>query len=1033
MAKPYRLGLDIGTNSIGWCLYELNSDDAITRLMRMGSRIFPDGRDPQSRTSLAVERRLKRQARRQRERTVQRRHGFLTELIRAGLLPQQESERQALVRLDPYELRAKALTEPLPLPHFARALYHLARKRGFKSSRKELSADADAKAKGKISEGTKRLAGMIQEAGCITVGQMLWQRHNQRLPVLARPSVQGDYDFYPDRALVLAEFDKVWSKQREFHGDLLTQDTYTRLRHFIAFQRPLKAVPAGSCVLEPTEPRARRGHPLFALFRVLSDLANLRIEPPNSESFPLTARERDECLAHLHKHARLTWPQLRKLLHINAPADKIEPFNLARSKKNGLLGDPVSADLRSPECFGAQWMTMTTALQADVIETLALAHDAQNLRCRLHDKGIDVSDDQLAALARIEVPDGFGDLSLKALEKLVPIMASKLITYDRAVTEAGYGSHSDFLPAESELRRHLPYYGEVLRGYVQPMPQAKVAEEATSGRLPNPTVHVGLNQLRKLVNAIIDRYGAPRQIIIEMAREFGLSGKRRGELVAEQRKNEAANDARRDELRRLGVSINRENLLRLRLWEELPAIERACVYTGRAIGLETLFTSEIELDHILPFSRSLDDGIGNLVLGFRVANRIKGNRDPHDAFGGSPKGFDWEEIKARVAAFAEANPAAWRNKAKRFLPGAMAQFETERGFLDRHLTDTAYLSRLARQYLSHICFKDRVWVATGRLTSMLRGKWDLADALGGGGKNRNDHRHHAIDAAVVGACDRRIIQHLSHVAEAFELGRSHRFFEQLGQPFEGFTGAVREAVTKIVVSHKPDRDPGGSLHNDTFYGVVEPASGKKAALVAHRVPITSLVDASSASDIIDPALRNKVLAVIDGLDKKQAAIALQRFSESSGTRTVRVQERLSVAEIANPHRPTGRAVKTDGNAYVEIVRGPKGWTDRVVSRFDHGSDQAGTEDTVVMRLFDNDSIAIEDESRKRRIMRIVAKTDGFVTLAENHASGNLRERHRAKDDEFRYLFPSASALKRMRARRVGVDLLGFVHDPGFVE
>lgn len=1033
MAKPYRLGLDIGTNSIGWCLYELNGDDEITRLMRMGVRIFSDGRDPQSRTSLAVERRLKRQARRQRERTVQRRHGFLTELIRSGLLPQAEAERQSLVRLDPYELRAKALTEPLPLPHFARALYHLARKRGFKSSRKELSADADAKATGKISEGTKRLAALIQEAGCDTVGQWLWQRHRERLPVLARPAVQGDYDFYPDRSLVLAEFDKLWAKQREFHGDLLGQDTYARLRHFIAYQRPLKAVPAGSCVLEPSEPRARRGHPLFSLFRILSDLANLRIEPASSEPFALTPRERDDCLAQLHKQARLTWPQLRKLLNMEAPSDKIEPFNLARSKKNGLIGDPVSANLRQSECFGPQWMSMSTSQQADVIEALALAHDSENLRSRLHNRGFDVSEAQLAALSKVSVPDGFADLSLKALEKLVPIMASKVITYDQAVAQAGYGSHSDFLPAESDLRRYLPYYGEVLRGYVQPMPQARVPEEATSGRLPNPTVHVGLNQLRKLVNAMIDRYGAPRQIIIEMAREFGLSGKRRGELIAEQRKNEAANEARRDELRRLGVSINRENLLRLRLWEELPAIDRACVYTGRSIGLETLFTSEIELDHVLPFSRSLDDGIGNLVLGFRVANRIKGNRDPHDAFGGSPKGFDWEAIKARVAAYAEEKPAAWRNKAKRFLPGAMAQFEAERGFLDRHLTDTAYLSRLAKQYLSHVCFKDRVWVATGRLTSMLRGKWDLADALGGGGKNRNDHRHHAIDAAVVGACDRRIIQHLSHVAEAFELGRSHRFFEQLGQPFEGFTGSVRETVTKIVVSHKPDRDPGGSLHNDTFYGVLEPASGKKAALVAHRVPITSLVDAASASGIIDAALRAKVLAIVDGSDKKQAAIALQRFSESSGTRTVRVEERLSVAEIANRHRPTGRAVKTDGNAYVEIVRGPKGWADRVVSRFDHGSGQAGAEEAVVMRLFDNDSVAIEDESGKRRIMRVVAKTDGFVTLAENHASGNLRERHRAKDDEFRYLFPSAGALKRMRARPVGVDLLGFVHDQGFVE
>lgn len=1034
MAKPYRLGLDIGTNSIGWCLYELNKDDEIVRLMRMGVRIFPDGRDPKTRTSLAVERRLKRQQRRQRERTVQRRHGFLNELIRAGLLPAQEEERKALVRLDPYELRSQALDHALPIPHLARALYHLARKRGFKSSRKDLGGGKDAKESGKIAEGRTQLKTKIASEGCRTVGEWLWRRHQERRPVLARPSNQGAYEFYPDRGLVLDEFDAIWAKQREFHGDALSQDAYKRLRYFIAHQRPLKAVPAGACVLEPSEPRARRGHPLFARFRILADLANLRIELPSRESFPLTLRERNACLDHLRKDKKseLTWSKLRGLCGMDAPKDKIEPFNLARSKKKGLVGDTVSARLREPACFGDRWDRMSVADQANVIEALALANDADDLSARLLRGGLSVSESQLAALADVPVPDGFADLSLKALEKLVPIMEAEVVTYDRAVLAAGYGSHSDFLPAEADLLPRLPYYGEVLRGYVQPMPQAKVREERESGRLPNPTVHVGLNQLRKLVNAVIDRYGRPRQIIIEMAREFGMSGQRRGELIAEQRKNEAANEARRSELRRLGVSVNRENLLRLRLWEELPVMNRVCVYSGRAIGIESLFTAEIEIDHILPFSRSLDDGIGNLVLGYRAANRIKGNRDPHGAFAHHPPGYAWADILTRVATFAEANPPAWRNKAKRFLPDAMAKFEADRGFLDRHLTDTAYLSRLAKQYLSHVCLKDRVWVATGKLTAMLRGKWDLSDALGGHGKNRNDHRHHAIDAAVVGACDRRIIQQLSHAAEAFEQGRSHRFFESLGQPFEGFTGAVREAVHKIIVSHKPDRDPGGSLHNDTFYGVLEPATGKTPALVVHRVALATLTDTASASGIVEPGLRQRVLAVIDGLDKKQAATAFQRFAETSGIRTVRVQERLSVAEIPNPSRSFGRAVKTDGNAYVDIVRTPKGWTDRVVSRFTHAS-STSTDDGLVMRLFDNDLLALDAEGGLRKIVRVVGKTDGRITLAEHFEAGSLRERHSDKDDAFRYLFPSANALKKLRARKVSVDLLGFVHDPGFVE
>src|SRR3546814_3693545 len=45
------LGLDIGTNSIGWCLYDSDS------IRDIGVRIFSDGRDPKSGASLAVDRR----------------------------------------------------------------------------------------------------------------------------------------------------------------------------------------------------------------------------------------------------------------------------------------------------------------------------------------------------------------------------------------------------------------------------------------------------------------------------------------------------------------------------------------------------------------------------------------------------------------------------------------------------------------------------------------------------------------------------------------------------------------------------------------------------------------------------------------------------------------------------------------------------------------------------------------------------------------------------------------------------------------
>ena len=53
----WRLGGDLGTNSLGWCAIKLDAQGAPVGILAMGSRIFSDGRDPKSKQSLAVDRR----------------------------------------------------------------------------------------------------------------------------------------------------------------------------------------------------------------------------------------------------------------------------------------------------------------------------------------------------------------------------------------------------------------------------------------------------------------------------------------------------------------------------------------------------------------------------------------------------------------------------------------------------------------------------------------------------------------------------------------------------------------------------------------------------------------------------------------------------------------------------------------------------------------------------------------------------------------------------------------------------------------
>src|SRR3546814_17689787 len=113
------LGLDIGTNSIGWCLYDSDS------IRDIGVRIFSDGRDPKSGASLAVDRRNARAMHRRRDRYLRRRSALLQALVATGLMPVAANDARALAGCDPYALRKRRLDDRLDPHAFGRALFHL--------------------------------------------------------------------------------------------------------------------------------------------------------------------------------------------------------------------------------------------------------------------------------------------------------------------------------------------------------------------------------------------------------------------------------------------------------------------------------------------------------------------------------------------------------------------------------------------------------------------------------------------------------------------------------------------------------------------------------------------------------------------------------------------------------------------------------------------------------------------------------------------------------------------------------------------
>ena len=96
MTNSYILGLDLGTNSIGWSAVTVDSNGNPNGILDMGVRIFSDGRDPQSKASRAVDRRVARGARRRRDRYLRRRANLLENLVILNLMPEDENARAEL-------------------------------------------------------------------------------------------------------------------------------------------------------------------------------------------------------------------------------------------------------------------------------------------------------------------------------------------------------------------------------------------------------------------------------------------------------------------------------------------------------------------------------------------------------------------------------------------------------------------------------------------------------------------------------------------------------------------------------------------------------------------------------------------------------------------------------------------------------------------------------------------------------------------------------------------------------------------------
>jgi len=1009
----YRLALDLGATSLGWAMVRLDAGNAPCAVIKAGVRIFSDGRNPKDGSSLAVTRREARAMRRRRDRLLKRKARMTRLLIAHGFFPADEAARKALQPMDPFELRSRGLGAALTPAEFARALFHINQRRGFKSNRKTDKKDNDS---GALKTAISQLRTALKAEGMRTVGEWLHKRLLDGKTVRARfrqdrvtkddgkTRIDKHYDLYIDRLMIEQEFDALWANQAVLNPAQFIEAARADLKDALLHQRALKPVKPGRCTLMPDEERAPLALPSTQRFRIYQEANNLRILRPGLKEEVLSLEQRNELVAALECNSKRSFTQIKKLLGVGGAAD----FNFEDQKRQELKGNVTSAILSKPGLIGDAWWLFDEATQDEIVVHLVSdENEGALVRWLMAKTGIDEAHAEATAMAGL--PEGYGSLSRAALARIVPELRRGVVVYSDAIKAAGFQHHSNISPSASgEILPELPYYGQPLQRHVGFGSGVESdSDEKRYGRIANPTVHIGLNQVRLVVNALIGRYGHPSEVIVELARDLKQNKEQRDEDSKRQAENQRRNTRMRNEIAAvLGTSVERiriADIQKMVLWEELsfdPA-NRRCPYSGVQISVHMLLSGEVEIEHILPFSETLDDSLNNKTVALRSANRVKGNRTPWHAFGAQQSaGFSYADILTR----AEQMP---RHKRYRFAEDGYQQWLREdAGFLARALNDTRHLSKVAREYLSLIC-PQATRVIPGRMTAMLRAKFGLNDVLGlNGEKNRNDHRHHAVDACVIAVTDQGLLQRFAQASASARERQLDRLVEDMPLPWESYREHVQRAIDRIWVSHRPDHGYERAMHNETAYGL----------LGQGRVRFHKAVDGKRT-------LFEDNLKVIEFADSKAA-------------------DRHGVLSDGSP-RPY-KGYKGDSNYCIEIVRAESGkWEGEVVSTFDayqvvrtggverlrHKS-LALSGRPLVMRLVIGDYLHADFKGKVRLLsVRKIKSNGGIFVCAHNEA--NVRQREDAKDANLIYGSFSAESLRKAHGRYVAVSPIGEVKGKGF--
>ena len=754
----YRLGLDVGIKSVGWCVLECDENGEPIQINALNSRIFDAAEQPKTGASLAEPRRNARGLRRR-----IRRKSFRLERIRKLFIENGielfETQDDLICLKDEYKnldvvkLRSDALDKKLTEAEFARVLYSLARHRGFKSNKREGAKDSD---EGKLLSSIRESEEEMRESGMRTRGEQLYKKYlMEGKPVHNKG---GDYSMCVSRDILVKEIELLFEKQKEFGNNFATDENKKKYLDIFLSQRNFDEGPGkgsqytGShdvkkCEIYRDEDVAAKGTYTSEWATIYQKINNLSIIC-GGDRRRLSNEERQIAVELAKKVEKVTYKAFRKAIKLDDDY-RFSALNYSEKKKQGKkknegetksdvveINDVVDSlacedkgDFITAKNSNKIVKALNDNLKSDIelideIAEICTKYKSENLfRNAIAESKIiggRLDEETIEKLSKIDMK-GYGHLSLHVLREILPYLEEGMV-YSDAMQKAGH-NHSEHNFEKQKFLGTKEVYDVI-------------------GGVTSPVVKRALSQTVKVIDAVIRQYGSPYAINIELARDMSMTKDERDKLKKENDARAAKNEAIRENIAKLNAMPNSTNVLKYKLYEEQ---DHKCAYSMETLDINHLFEDGYyEIDHIIPYSRSFDDSFNNKVLVLKRENQNKRNSTPVEYF--ERIGRDYDEVLAFWK-------AVYQKRNRKKLEFLQKKEINESEWKNRALNDTRYASRmLANLIKDYLLFDEkskdkygRVETVKGAITSYLRRFWGVQ-------KIREDgDKHHAVDAAII-AC-----------------------------------------------------------------------------------------------------------------------------------------------------------------------------------------------------------------------------------------------------------------------------------------